>query len=179
MNQALENILNRRSMRAYESRQIEEQMLELILRAGLCAPTGKNRQGVIFTVLQGEKLEILGTAVRAALKSAQPPADVPDDYCCYYHAPMLIIATVDRDNPLGACDCACALENMMLAASSLGLASCWINQVRPTCDDARVRQLFTSYGIPENHIAFGSVALGYADGEPRNIEIQPGRVLRP
>lgn len=179
MNQALENIFKRRSIRAYQRRQIEEEALELILRAGLCAPTGKNRQGVIFTVLQGEKLEVLGAAVRTALKSAQPTAAVPDDYCCYYHAPTLIIATVDRDNPLGACDCACALENMMLAASSLGLASCWINQVRPTCDNPRVRQLFASYGIPGNHIAYGSVALGYAAGEPRSIELQPGRVLRP
>ena len=60
-------------------------------------------------------------------------------------------------------DCACAMENIFLTATSLGLASCWINQLGTTCDDPEVRTFITSLGVPENHKVFGCVALGYAD----------------
>ena len=58
-------------------------------------------------------------------------------------------------------DCACAIENMFLAATSLGIASCWINQLGTTCDDPEVRAYLTSLGVPENHKVYGCVALGY------------------
>jgi len=60
-------------------------------------------------------------------------------------------------------DCACAIENMFLAAHSLGIGSCWINQLGTTCDDPEVRELITSLGVPKDHKVYGCVALGYAD----------------
>jgi nitroreductase len=62
-------------------------------------------------------------------------------------------------------DCACAIENMFLAAHSLGIGSCWINQLGTTCDDPEVRAFITSLGVPENHKVYGCVALGYADSK--------------
>lgn len=46
-------------------------------------------------------------------------------------------------------DCACALQNIFLAAKSLGIGSCWINQLGQTCDDPDVRAFLTGLGIPE------------------------------
>ena len=60
-------------------------------------------------------------------------------------------------------DCACAIENMFLAAHSLGIGSCWINQLGTTCDDPEVREFISSLGVPENNKVYGCVALGYAD----------------
>ena len=58
-----------------------------------------------------------------------------------------------------------AMENMMLAAFSLGVGSCWINQLRETCDVPEVRALLTEYGVPEDHIVVCSAAIGYIEKE--------------
>ena len=58
-------------------------------------------------------------------------------------------------------DGSAALENVMLAATSLGLGSCWINQVRDVCDDPDVRALLTAFGVPETHIVNACASLGY------------------
>ncbi|OQB25433.1 MAG: nitroreductase A [Firmicutes bacterium ADurb.Bin182] len=181
MNPVLENIRQRRSFKQFKKEQISEEQLQLILEAGLYAPTGNNRQGCIFTVLQGENLKRLGDAVREAFRRGEccEKRDVPDDYVCFYNAPTLILVSEDRNNFNGNSDCACALQNIFLAAASLGVASCWINQPRNTSDAPLVRALFDEFKIPKDHIVYGSAALGFADGEPRNIERRPGRVLRP
>lgn len=84
-----------------------------------------------------------------------------ETYCCYYHAPTLVIVSNEPKQWWAGMDCACAIENMFLAATSLGIASCWINQLGTTCDDPEVRAYLTSLGVPENHKVYGCVALGY------------------
>ena len=64
-------------------------------------------------------------------------------------------------------DCACAMQNIFLAAKSLGIGSCWINQLGQTCDDPDVRAFLMKLGVPENHRVYGCAALGYApEGAP-------------
>ena len=55
--------------------------------------------------------------------------------------------------------------NLMNAAWSLGVGSCWINQLRETCDVPEVRALLTEYGVPEDHIVVCSAAIGYIEKE--------------
>lgn len=181
MNHVIENIKERRSCRDYKKEQIAKTELELILEAGLLAPTGMNRQETLFTVLQGKSLDLFTAAVREAFKRGEgcEKRDVADDYVCCYNAPTLVLVSGSRNNSNSNSDCACALQNMFLAAASLGVASCWINQPRNTSDAPLVRALLDQYGIPEDHIVYGSAALGYAAGKPNEIERKPGRVLRP
>ena len=73
----------------------------------------------------------------------------------------LVIVSNEPKQWWAGMDCACAIENMFLAATSLGIASCWINQLGTTCDDPEVRAYLTSLGVPENHKVYGCVALGY------------------
>ena len=75
---------------------------------------------------------------------------------------MLILASNERDNPHGVEDCACALENVFLAAHALGIGSVWINQLKGICDRPKVRALLTRMHLPESHIVLGCAALGYA-----------------
>ena len=56
--------------------------------------------------------------------------------------------------------CLCYREYVS-GSTSLGIASCWINQLGTTCDDPEVRAYLTSLGVPENHKVYGCVALGY------------------
>ena len=79
--------------------------------------------------------------------------------------PTLVIVSNEPTQWWAGMDCACAIENMFLAAHSLGIGSCWINQLGTTCDDPEVRAFITSLGVPENHKVYGCVALGYADSK--------------
>lgn len=183
MNEVIENMLTRRSIRLYKPEQVREEELGLILKAAAHAPSGGNSQLWRFTAVQNtEALKTLNELVRecfAALevdaktyksKVSGKKASANPNYSFYYNAPTLIIATNDRDFPNAMADCAAAIENMLLAAHSLGLGSCWINQITWFGNESKVREALKGLGIPDNHIVCGSVALGYNAGkEPKEL----------
>ncbi len=158
MNAVMENILKRRSSRSFTDKAPSKADLETILKAATYAPSGMNTQGWQFTVIQKkETLEKLNIAIREALGR-------PADYVCYYGAPVLILASHDKESSLANPDCACALQNMFLAATSLGIDSCWINQLcyPESRKDAKVLSILTELGVPQSHYVYGCAALGYA-----------------
>lgn len=158
MNETIKNICTRRSVRAYQPTPVEQATLDEILKAGLYAPSARNTQNRQFTVVLGdEKLEALRAAMAKAL-------DNPE-YTRFYNAPVLVIVSAPRDFAFAAPDCAVALENMFVAAKSLGLGSVWINQLNSTADSPHVRELLAKFGVPGTHLVYGCAAIGYADGE--------------
>lgn len=178
MNQVLENIKARRSVRAYTDRQVPAEDLELILEAAAHAPSGMNYQTWHFTAIQSkEALTELNERVKGAFVKSDDPhlreRGHSQVYCCYYHAPTLVIVSNEPAQWWAAMDCACALENIFLAARSLGIGSCWINQLGQTCDDPEVRAWLTELGVPANHKVYGCAALGYA---PADAPVKEKRV---
>lgn len=166
-NEILKNIKSRRSIRAYNDRQVADTDLNMILDAAVNAPSGMNYQTWHFTAIQNkEKLVELNRHIKSAFAKSEDKhlqeRGHSETYCCYYHAPTLVVVSNESTQWWAAMDCACAIENMFLTATSLGLASCWINQLGTTCDDPEVRAYITSLGVPENHKVFGCVAIGYA-----------------
>ena len=146
--------MTRRSTRAFKEEQIKDEELEMILKAGIYAPSGMNKQSWQFTVVQNkEKLKELAKVIREELGR--------DEGYNFYAPPTLIMLSNDRDNTNGLADCACALENIFLMANSLGIGSCWINQLKTICDNEKVRKLLNELGIPQNHIVWGMAAIGY------------------
>lgn len=170
MNEVLKNILQRRSVRAYTDRQVSAEDLNTILQAACYAPSGMNLQTWHFTAVQNaELLAQLNECVKGAFAKSDNPRlqerGHSQSYCCYYQAPTLVIVSNDPKEWWAPMDCACALENIFLAATSLGIGSCWINQVGQTCDDPGVRECLTQLGIPEHHRVYGCAALGYAPAD--------------
>ena len=168
MNEILKTIKSRRSVRAYTEQQISQEDLSTILEAATYAPSGMGLQTWHFTAIQnGAVLEELNEKIKGAFAKSDDPRlqerGHSRTYCCYYHAPALVIVSNEPTQWWAGMDCACAIENMFLAAQSLGIGSCWINQLGTTCDDPEVREFITSLGVPENHKVYGCVALGYAD----------------
>ncbi len=182
-NQVLQNIKARRSVRAYTAQQVSAEDLDLILEAATMAPTAMHMEPWHFTAIQNaEILTKLNDKIKAAFaKSTEPLLQErghSQTYCCYYHAPTLVIASGDVSNSWSINDCSCALENIFLAATSLGIGSCWINQLCQTCDDPDVRAFLTTLGVPENHKVFGCAALGYAspDAPAKEKKLKEGTV---
>ena len=154
MNEVLQNILTRRSIRKFKKEQIKDEELNLILEAGIYAPSGMNKQSWQFSVVQNkEKIELLAKVVRESLGR--------DAGYNFYAPPTLIMLSNEKDNTNGLADCSCALQNIFLMANSLGIGSCWINQLKTICDEKEVREVLTSFGIPENHIVWGMASIGY------------------
>lgn len=154
MNEVIQNILTRRSVRAFTDKPVSREDLELIIKAGLYAPSAKNLQTWKFTVLtKRADIDALARAIEKALDRS--------GYDMYKPAAVIIPSNVN-DSPFGKEDNACALENIFLAAHSLGMGSVWINQLQGICDNPEIRALLHSWGIPDNHIVYGMAAIGYA-----------------
>ena len=181
MNEVLKNILTRRSIRLYEEEQISDTDLNLILEAAKYAPSGGNSQSWHFTVIQNkEKLQNINELVKESykklivdektyrsMKSGKKAAE-NDKFNFYYNAPALIIVSNDIEYPNAMADCSVSLQNIFLAAHSLGLGSCWINQLTWFGDEPNIRSELTNLGIPENHVVCGSAVIGYKRGnEPK------------
>lgn len=79
-----------------------------------------------------------------------------------YQPQVLVIPSNEKESRFGREDDACAMENMFLAAHSLGIGSVWINQLQGICDEPAIRRILTSFGVPSDHVVYGMAALGYA-----------------
>lgn len=135
-NEVLENIKSRRSVRTYTEQQVSAGDLNLILEAAAYAPSGMNFQTWHFTAIQDAAVL---TELNEKIKGAFAKSDDPhlqerghsETYCCYYHAPTLVIVSNEPTRWWASMDCACALQNIFLAAKSLGIGSCLTNWGRP------------------------------------------------
>lgn len=163
MNPVMENLLTRRSVRAFQEKEIPAQELEQILEAARYAPSGMGRQTWKFTaVVNPEKIQQLASAICKELDRSGYDM---------YRPQVLIIPSNEADSRFGKEDNACALENIFLAAWSFGIGSVWINQLQNICDRPAIRSILTEWSIPENHVVYGMAALGYpASSEKKEVE---------
>ncbi len=160
MNPVIENLLTRRSIRGFTDKLITKEDLQTIVTTAIYAPSGMNRQTWQFTVIDHiPTIEQLAKVVGKADGRGE-------DYD-FYKPTAVIIATNDRSSRHGCADCSCALQNIFLAAHSLGIGSVWINQLNATCDIPEVRQILTKVGVPADHVVYGMAALGYAALPPK------------
>jgi len=182
MNTVIKTILSRRSVRDYLSDPISEKDLETILTAGSYAPNAMGTQSFRFTMIANQDVLLdINERIRRTLATL-PVTDKTSPYLVsliqkaenggvdfLYHAPAYVLASDLKENPNGMADCALALGNMMLAAHSLGISSCWLNQLRALCDIPTMREFLSNFKIPENHKVFGSVVFGF----PADIPQEP------
>jgi len=99
-------------------------------------------------------------------------------YHVSFKTPTLIIVSADPTAPTSAYDCACVLQNMFLAAHSLGVSSCWVNQLGSVCEEAGFRALLDILGMPSGHYIHGATSLGYVadDASPKVPPRKEGNV---
>jgi nitroreductase len=170
-NLVIETIQARRSVRSYSSKQIDKEDLATILHAATCAPSGMGLQTWHFVAVQNaDKLKELDNRIKGVFAKTQKQQE-SEDYCCYYQAPTLVIVSNEPKEIWAGQDCAAALQNIFLAAHSLGIDSCWINRPALTCNDPEVRAFLTALGVPADHKVYGCAALGYSDGTPLSEKI--------
>jgi nitroreductase len=163
-------LFERRSIRNFKQEQLTDADLQTILKAGQFAPSAKNEQLRHLTVVQNQ--ELLGTingVIQEIFLHSGNPALVERaetaNFSPFYHAPTLIIVSVDEKAIAPQSDGSLVLGNLFLAAHGLGIGSCWIHSLRSLFDSAAGRALNARLGIPAGYTIVGSGAFGYNAGE--------------
>ncbi len=151
MNNTIQSLLSRRSVRSFTEQQIKDEDLDLILQAAILAPNGRNQEPWHFTALQeAKKLQKLDELV------------VGKGNTFFYNAPTLILVSIQEGNAYEKEDTACALTNMMQAAHALGLGSVWCNRIN---GNRELDTKLTEFGVPQGYRVTGTLAVGYCKDE--------------
>ncbi len=158
MNEVMKNILGRRSIRSFQKRQITEEELGEILEAGKYAPSAMNQQSWYFAAVQDRSL--IDSLLESAAEFLRTPGTDP-----FYGAPTVIFVFGDKSAIAPVSDASLAIENMFLAAWSMGIGSCWVNFVGRFFESPASQPYREKLKVPEGYQCVGSVILGYIDGE--------------
>lgn len=170
-NPTLDTIMNRHSVRRFTDQPIPRRMLEVVVSAGYHAPSSKNLQTWRFTVLT-KQAEIQGLK-----ELIQATADRTGSFFFGYNNPQaVILVSNDQRNPNSIQDAACAVENILLAASSFGLGATWINALRTLCEEPEIRAKLNEYSIPQTHNVWSTIVLGWPDEQPKPVKKNPNVV---
>ncbi len=174
----LEAISNRRSHRAYRAEQIPEETLAAILKAGLEAPSARNRQPWHFSVVQDAALiqRVHDEAARV-LGNGGPRFSDPD-FQIFYHAPTVIFLFGEKDFAWSQVDCGIAVENMALAAEGLGVGSVILGMPKPAFTGEKAGELRQCLRCPEGYDFVIALALGYAADTKDAHELREEKISR-
>ena len=162
MNDSLKTLLTRRSIRAYQDRQIPEEILTQILQAGTYAPTGMGAQSPVMVVVQDPQMIHRLSQLNAAVMGSEGDP--------FYGAPTVVVVLADKSRNTCVEDGSLVIGNLMNAAASLGVGSCWIHRAREVFAGGEGKKILESWGLdPERYIGVGNCIMGYAsrEGEAR------------
>ena len=157
MNETVNTMLQRRSCRKYTTEPVREADLEQILLAGTYAASGMGRQSAKIVVVQDP-------ATREQLRKMNAAVLGSPDTDPFYGASTICVVLADPEVGTWVEDGSLVMGNLMLAAESLGVASCWIHRAREEFDSEEGKALLRAWGIPERYRGVGHCILGYADG---------------
>lgn len=176
MNAVIEAINKRRSIRSYQSKPVSREIVEAIIEAGNEAPSAMNSQPWRFVVIENEevKKKLLRAArprakkILESVKESDPARyeaitkrlnELPDPV--YYSAPVIVFVIGSGGYANHSCPLAC--QNMMLAAYSMGIGSCWVGFGSMVTEDDEVKGILE---LKEDEMIFGPILLGYPEGHP-------------
>ncbi len=173
----MEAIEARRSVRAYKPDAVEREKIERLLEAAVLAPNGMNDQPWAFGVIQDtERLKGYNERVKSFLLSKVgewPWLERYKEYfedpthSVFYNAPALVTIYGKNQGPLAQIDCTLAAENLMLAATDMGLGTCWIGFATELMNSPEVK---AELGVPVEYLAVAPIIVGCADGETPSRE---------
>lgn len=183
-NDVLDNIYQRRSVRNYSEKEVPDETIKEIIRAGTYAPTAMNQQPWRFVVVKNKQLiEEYDDRAKKAFIAAYKDNENPGLIGIVQHlskpitrlfcgATVLILVFASSD-VINEHDCALAAENMMLAAQSLGIGSCWIGLAAGLGYDV---EFLREVEVPEGHKLIAPLIFGYPTKDnlkapARNVDV--------
>lgn len=179
----------RHSIRKYTDEQIRREDLDTILEAGNFAPNaGGGQRSMMVAVHNKELATHIGkmnmahfdrTHLAGSYVSKEQPSTIDDPSIKngFYDAPTVVCVFCQDNFLFKTADAFCMMENMILQATELGIASCIISRGAETFDSEEGREMMREWEVPEGYACQGFVILGYIDGEqPHSKPRKPGRI---
>ncbi len=165
MNPILENMMTRRSIRGYQPDNMPaKELIDQVIEAGTYAPTGKGMQSPIIVAVTNkvvrDRLSKLNAEVLGV--SSDP----------FYGAPVVLIVLADRQYSTYLYDGSLVMGNMMNAAHSLGLSSCWIHRAKEIFISPEGKAMLKDWGIEGDYEGIGHCVLGYALKDAPEVKIR-------
>ena len=170
MNEILNAIHTRRSVRAFKAELPKESDIDAVITAGIEAASGRNYQSPIIVAVTDKATRDKLAKVNAEIMEREGDP--------FYGAPVALVVLADKSRPTHVYDGSLVMGNLMLAAHSLGLGSCWIHRARETFEMDEWKSWLASLGVEGEYEGIGICALGYIDGEyPAERPRNDGRVF--
>lgn len=169
MNEILKAIKERRSCKAFKPDIVPDEIIDKITEAGLFAASGMGKQSPVI-------LAVTDKALRdklCRLNAKYVPHPNPDPF---YGAPVVLVVLGDKSVPTYLYDGSLVMGNMLLAAHSLGIGSCWIHRAKETFEDEEGREILKELGIEGDFEGIGNCVIGYP--EVPNNKIPPRKENR-
>ncbi len=157
MNEIVQSMLERRSIRRYKPDPVPKEALEQIMAAGTYAASGMGRQSPIIIAVTNKAGRDKLSELNRKIGGWDPGFDP------FYGAPAVLIVLARKDCPTYIYDGSLALGNMMLAAHALGLGSCWIHRAKEEFETEEGRKILKSLGISGEYEGIGHCIVGYPD----------------
>lgn len=157
MNETLNTLKTRRSIRKYKDQQVPEDLLEKILEAGTYAPSGMGQQASKMVVVRDKGLVSKISKMNAKIMGT--------DSDPFYGAATVVIVFSDTKRSTHVEDGSLVMGNLMNAAHAVGIDSCWIHRAREVFETEEGKKLKEQWGVPKDYIGIGNCILGYRDCE--------------
>ena len=162
MNDIIKAMEERRSIRKFKADMPSKNDIDQIIEAGLYAASGMGRQNVIIVAITNKQERDRLMKLNAKIMGV--------DSDPFYGAPAVLLVLVDKAAMTAENDGELVIQNMLLAAHDLGLASCYIWRAKQELETEEGKQMLADWGLPTNveYEGVGHVILGYADMEAPN-----------
>lgn len=161
MNELIEKIVSRRSIRNYKSDMLPKEIIDEIIKGGTYAPTGRGMQSPIIIAVTNKEVRDKLSRINAKIMGKS------EDFDPFYNAPVVLIVLADKSYPTYIYDGSLVMGNLMLSAHSLGIGSCWIHRAKETFETQEGKEILKSLGIEGDYEGIGNCVLGYSNEPSR------------
>ncbi len=169
MNEILNNMLTRRSIRKFQNRPVPQEIIDQIITSGLYAPSGMGSQSTII-------IQVANKQVRDKLSSLNAAVMGRSGIDPFYGASCVLIVLADKNAPTYLYDGCLTMGNMMNMANALGIGSCWIHRAKQVFESKEGKEILSNLGIEGDYEGIGNLILGYADETPSAKPRKGGRI---
>lgn len=162
MTQEIQNIISRRSVKKYQDKEVADKLIEQIVKAGTYAPTGRNSQSPVIIAVTNKALRDRLSNLNLEIIRNRQLTTSSGNADPFYGAPVVLVVLARKDVATRVYDGSLVMENMMLAAHSLGLGSCWIHRAKEMFETEEGKHILRDLGITEELEGIGNCIIGYA-----------------
>ena len=172
MNEIIKAMVERRSARSYRNEMLPKEVIDDIIEAGLYAASGRGYQSAIIIAVTDKKMRDRLSEMNRKIGGWAEGFDP------FYNAPVVLLVLADRSRPTCLYDGSLVMGNLMLAAHSMGIGSCWIHRAKEEFETEEYKNFLKELNIEGDYEGIGHCILGYADCElPQALPRKENRIF--